>query len=527
MNICAYARFSSSNQREESIEAQLRAIEEYCKHNNHNLVKIYADHAKSATTDKRPEFQKMIQDAEKKLFEGVLVHKLDRFSRDKYDSVHYKRKLKCLGIRVISVLEHLDDSPESLMMESMLEGMSMYYSRNLAREVMKGMKNNALKCMHTGGKPPLGYRIDPQTKKYMVDDEEAEVVRTVFRMYLEDKGYHQIIKYLNDNGHRTKWKRMFANNAIFTILRNQKYMGVYTFNVSASKNPMGTRNSYIKKSEDEIIRIEDGLPAIISKEDFLTVQEKLSHNKKRAGKFKAKETYILSGLVHCALCGSPMWGNSRTAGRGKSKYVSYRCCNHAKSDKGCQNKEINAHYLHEFVLDQLRRNLFNDKKIPHLVRRLNAYQKNKTGNQNHDIDDLRKELSRITPQITNILDAIGQGMEYGSLKDRLSSLEEAKAIAEVKLQEMEFERDRPVIDETTLRAVIEKYRDYLTAKDLPQVKRFIQHYVDRVVVHDDRVELTMKIRLGRMNTAEVVQVGTVKAENGLQFYRHQKNEVAA
>jgi site-specific DNA recombinase len=171
----AYARYSSDNQREESIDAQLRAIREYCDRNGIRLVKIYTDEARSATTDDRPGFLQMIQDSALGLFDAVIVHKLDRFSRDRYDSAFYKRQLKKNGVRLISVLENLDDSPESIILESVLEGMAEYYSRNLAREVMKGMKETALQCKHTGGKPPLGYDVAPDGT-YVINEQEAKAV---------------------------------------------------------------------------------------------------------------------------------------------------------------------------------------------------------------------------------------------------------------------------------------------------------------------------------------------------------------
>ena len=151
-----YARFSSDNQREESIDAQMRAIKEYAKRNDVIIVGEYVDKAKSATTDKRPEFLRMISDSKEEGFDVVLVHKLDRFARNRQDSIGYRMELKRHGVSLISVLEYLDDdSPESLILESMLEAMAEYYSKNLAREVNKGMRENALKGLHTGGVPAL------------------------------------------------------------------------------------------------------------------------------------------------------------------------------------------------------------------------------------------------------------------------------------------------------------------------------------------------------------------------------------
>ena len=141
----AYARFSSEMQREESIDAQLRAIEEYTNKNHLVLCGSYIDRARSATTDDRPEFQKMIKDAQLGLFDAVIVHKLDRFSRNRFDSAVYRRKLRLAGVELYSVLENLDGSPESVILESVIEGFNEYYSRNLAREVEKGKKENARK----------------------------------------------------------------------------------------------------------------------------------------------------------------------------------------------------------------------------------------------------------------------------------------------------------------------------------------------------------------------------------------------
>ena len=152
-----YSRFSSDNQRTESIDAQLRAMHAYCEQHHFTIVNTYVDEARSATNDRRPSFQQMIADSAGKAFNIVLVHKLDRFARNRYDSAIYKRELKKNGVTVYSVLENLDSSPESIIMESVLEGMSEYYSQNLAREVMKELTENALQCKHNGGKPPLGY----------------------------------------------------------------------------------------------------------------------------------------------------------------------------------------------------------------------------------------------------------------------------------------------------------------------------------------------------------------------------------
>ena len=153
-NVVAYCRYSSDNQRVESISAQIRAIKEFCKKNNYNLVKIYADEAISGTsTEDREEFLQMIEDSKLCNFEYVIVHKFDRFARNRYDHAMYEKTLNDNGVKLLSVLEQVNDSPEGIILKSLITGMNEYFSANLSREVGKGLKENALKCIHTGGIP--------------------------------------------------------------------------------------------------------------------------------------------------------------------------------------------------------------------------------------------------------------------------------------------------------------------------------------------------------------------------------------
>ena len=134
MNAVIYARYSSDSQREESIEGQIRECTEYAKRNGITILDTYIDRALSVRSADRPEFQRMIKDAEKELFEIVLVWKLDRFSRDRYDSAYYKHILKKHGIKVVSAKENISEGPEGIILESMLEGMAEYYSAELSQQ---------------------------------------------------------------------------------------------------------------------------------------------------------------------------------------------------------------------------------------------------------------------------------------------------------------------------------------------------------------------------------------------------------
>ena len=176
MNAVIYARYSSDSQREESIEGQLRECREYAERNNMTIVGTYIDRALSAKTADRPEFQHMIKDSAKELFEIVLVWKLDRFSRDRYDSAHYKHILKKNGVKVISAKEHISEGPEGIILEAMLEGYAEFYSAELSEKIHRGQKENALKGKNNGGGVPLGYLLDKKAQKLVIDPVTAPLV---------------------------------------------------------------------------------------------------------------------------------------------------------------------------------------------------------------------------------------------------------------------------------------------------------------------------------------------------------------
>ena len=174
MKAVIYARYSSDNQREESIEGQLRECTAYCVKNDITILRTYIDRALSAKTDNRPDFQRMVKDSAKGLFDVVIVWKLDRFARNRYDSAHYKAQLRKYGVKVLSATENISEGPEGIILESMLEGMAEYYSAELSEKVIRGHTENALKCKYNGGTPTFGYVID-KDMQYQLDPRTAPV----------------------------------------------------------------------------------------------------------------------------------------------------------------------------------------------------------------------------------------------------------------------------------------------------------------------------------------------------------------
>lgn len=486
-----YGRYSSDMQREESIEAQLRACNEYAERNDLTVIAEYTDRAKSATTDQRPEFQQMIADAKAGKFQYIIIHKLDRFSRDRYDHAFYKRELKQAGVTLISVLERIDNSPESVIMESVLEGFSEYYSRNLSREVMKGLRENALACRHTGGIPPLGYDVDSDGH-YIINEKEADAVRYLFNAYLDGQGYTKMAEWLKLHGIVGKRsKKPIAINSIHDILQNEKYTGVFVFNKSASKDAMGRRNGHKKKDDSEIIRIEGGTPQIISKELFNQVQEKMKKNK--SGAHRATEPYILSGVIFCGKCGAAMVGSSR----GKTKYTEssrYYECNASKRTRSCNMGVVNKIKIEPAIISYLE-NLISKSSINSIATWLVKDAAIFIKKSHDELKTLKRELSATEKEVDRLLNLILDGLDSPAARQRLKDAESKKLLLEVKITDLEIAQESaaPLNKEN-----ITKYLSQLQglhARTKEEQKVIISQFVKRIEVipNDDKQGWTVTI----------------------------------
>jgi len=422
----AYARFSSDLQREESIEAQLKDIYEYAAKNNIIIVKEYCDEAITGKSDDRPAFQQMIADAKSRMFDVLLLHKIDRFARNKYDSAIYKHFLrkKC-GIEIIYVKQILPDGPEGILMEGILESFAEYYSENLATEVMKGLKLNATKARFNGGYPPLGYDIT-EDKTYVINEKEARIVKEIFELYLKGYGYERIANILNSKGYRNKKGQPFVFNSIPNILSNEKYAGIYTYNkTSRSYTTEGRRNLKKYNSQEDIIKIEGGVPAIITKEMFIMVQEEMKKRAKTRGKSRAVREYILSGLIVCE-CGRHMVGYSQKRSKEGKRYFYYRCT-------GCNNS-IKAEEIEANILEMLDKQIFSN--IDGLMNKIRKYLSEQEKTRPDELRYLNAELKKTNEQINNIINMIMQGISSIKLGHKLEELETYKESIEDRIKEV-------------------------------------------------------------------------------------------
>ena len=379
-NAVIYARFSSDKQTENSIEAQVRACEDYAEIHGYTINKIYSDEAVSAKNDRRPEFQKMIKDAEKGLFQTVLVHKYNRFARRMIDHVTSEDKLNQAGVDLIAVAEDFGNGKEAVIMKALMRSLSEYYILDLSTEVKKGHKETALKGLHNGGYAPFGYDVVGQ--KYVVNEMEASYVRKMFEAARRQEGFTELIREMADRGITGKRGKPIKYPQIYEILRNEKYTGVYTY------SPQEEKNRGDRRTKPNAIKIENALPIIIDKAQFMEVQA-VMNTRKQTGK---KAGYLCSGLVYCK-CGAKMHGmKSKRKGH---EYQYYYC-----------SARCGAPVVHMEEVDTAAINYLRDLLSPDNQKRIADAMRNYKAGEEDRIKDFKAILNRKIREKQNEYDTI-------------------------------------------------------------------------------------------------------------------------
>lgn len=478
MKAVIYARYSSDMQREESIEGQIRECKEYAERNGITILSTYIDRAMSAKTADRPEFQRMIHDSEKKLFDVVLVYKLDRFSRDRYDSAHYKRILKKNGVHVLSAKENIADGPEGILMESMLEGMAEYYSAELSQKIHRGQKENALKGKNNGGGIPLGYLLDQNTKKLVVDPVTAPIVNEIFERYAEGETVRSIVADLNKRGLKTRRGKAFSMGSFTAMLKNRKYIGEYRY---------------------QDVFIPDGVPAIVPEDLFYRVQQRMEKNKRAPAMAKAHEDFLLTTKLFCGKCERLMVGESGTARNGTTHY--YYKCGAAKRKKGCDKKAVKKAWIERVVILLTVTRVLQEDEMNRIADAVIAMQER----EDVTLPALRRQLEDVEKGIENMLNAIQMGVLTSSTKERLEALEKQRD--ELKLSIMTEEFQKPKLTKEGILKWLEQFR-YGDVNSIEYQKRVIDSFVNSVYVFDDKLVFTYNFKGGThtITLAEIEEV---------------------
>ena len=488
----AYARFSSNNQREESIDAKLRAISDYCERENIQLVDIYSDEAQSAKSDNRDDFKSMTEAIFKGKYDidAVLVHKFNRFARNKYDSALYKKRLRDIGIKVVSVTQPIDDSPEGRILESMIEAMDEYYSENLALEVKKGLKENALKGKHTGGGKLLGLSVD--SEGYYYPNEQAPIVRRIFSEFANGVPKTKIVERLNREGHRNQYGRKFNTRTILDLLQNEKYIGNFVYQHSVT----------------ETIRL-DGIikNPIVDYELWEQVQEK---RKTRHKPKQRKRHYFMTGKLRCGICGFTYCGSGskKISKKGEKLAAYYKCSGKTKHKNSCTNTSLNKDYYEQLVVNTIIDNVLSDNAINDIAVKTYEQLEKERKAPLVPTKKLKKQLEAVKVKQEKLMELFLDGeIDKSILEARNNSLKDERRHIEGQIEKNEYLENSNSLTVEDVSKFIKNFVDEL--KETPDIEfsqTVYNTFVDNIVIYPDRLEIALKVDFSTLYRGDIVNL---------------------
>lgn len=468
-NAVIYARFSSHAQNEQSIEGQLAECHAFAERNNLRITHEYIDRALTGTTDKRPEFLQMIEDSKRKGFQFVIVYQLDRFARNRYDSATYKAKLKKNGVRVLSAKENITDDASGILIEGVLESMAEYYSAELSQKIKRGISISASKCKYFGGSVPLGYKVDEQ-KNFVVNEEVAPLVKTMFEMLVGGNTYADIIRYLNERGIKTSRGGKWNKSSFHRIFSNRRYLG-----------------KYIYHGEE----IDGGMPQLIDDELFAEAQKVLSRYAAAPSRGKAKVEYLLSDKLICGHCGNKMTGISSTS-KNKTTHHYYKC---AGNNKGiCKKRTIRKQFIEDEVISAIvgEHGVLTDEFIDLVA--AETYLLIQAEQNDTEIKRLENLVAENQKAINNLMQALMLGKIADTILSQIEKLEnENKELQDTIATEKAMQINYNYAD-------IRKWLLHFRALDYSKTKSrkaLIDTFIYKVILYDNKMKILFHLKGGQ------------------------------
>lgn len=460
-NAVIYARYSSDKQTEQSIEGQIHVIGDFAKREGYNIVGTYIDRAISGKTDDRPDFQRMINDSDSRTFNYVIVYKLDRFSRNRYDSAVYKKRLKDNGVKVISATENITESPEGVIFESIIEGYAEYYSAELAQKVKRGLRESRLKGLYTGGKIPYGYKV--LEKRYAIDEAESEIVNSIFMSLVDGKKLVDIIADLNGKGIPMR-DSGWTLGKVSRILRNECYIG----------------NAVIGEETFDNI-----FPPIVDAHLFAEAQKIMDKKKHRVKNEQTKIDFSLTGKLFCMDCGEPMVGESAYGATGKV-YHYYKCKGRKTLHNRCKKEAVKKGYLEDYVVEKTCQYILQPKYLKNIAElATNVF--NENIEENPMLGSYEIQLAEIDKQMDNIVDAIKSGFKSQRLQEEMAGLEHKRTDLEKLII-----KERNAMNVKLDKHDCEDFLTSLTGLDYSKEenkKLLVQRFIKKIVLGDKKIQI--------------------------------------
>lgn len=482
-----YMRYSSSNQREASIDEQRDLIQSRSEFKDYNDNYIeYIDEARSGTkTQGRNRYLQLIKDIQANKVSIVFIHQIDRLGRDTAEIMAFLKLMKEHNVGLNSSDVPNFDENNAIMMYAIKAASAETYSENLAKEVKRGLQYNANHCMATGGKT---YGYDVVDKKYVLNAKEAKVVKKAFSMYNNGSSLKDITDFLNQKGCKNKYGKPFIKSTVEYMLKNEKYTGTYIYKRHTSKRADNTRNSHKYNPPDKQIRKANGLPQIISPRLFESVQKKLLHGNSHNN----NGNFLLNGFLKCGCCGGELRGrnlNSQNK-RNPNKPYYYRkyVCQNKKCGKCKSSVNVNAEALEECVIACIRETVFNNDNIveqilssPKLNDKLTS-DKEKLASALSELSELEEQKQKYLAEIqrTNNVEAVTL------LQAVTQKIKKLNRIANKLTKAIEGIDVQSIVDKA-----IENFDSYMLDSKIiePYKRKFLDYYIDSVIVNRDDIHI--------------------------------------
>lgn len=468
-----YSRYSSHSQKDISIEQQIAKNEELAKEYGIRLIEHYFDRAVTGRTDKRKDFQRMMRDAAKGKFKYVIAWKSNRMGRNMLEALMNEARLQELGVRVLYVEEDFDDTAAGRFAARSMMNVNQFYSENMAEDIKRGLYDNASNCMITNGGLPFGFKKGDDMR-YAIDEPKDAIVREIYGRVSCGEAFVDIASDLNRRGIKTARGNKWGKNSFHALLTNERYRGVYIYGD---------------------VRIEGGVPRIVSDELFFKVQEVLKTKKNPQGRHRVNGDYLLTGKLFCGKCKSPMVGISGTSKTGALHY--YYTCQKKRTEKTCDKANVRRNEIERTVAQAIRDYALQDDVIEWIADSTVAY--NKRQEEATHVSILEDELVETQRSIKNIMAAIERGIITETTKGRLLELESEQALLTAKIA---AERaDIVTISREDIVAGLGMFRDGDVANKKYQAKLF-DTFLVAVYVYDDDLKIVFSFS-GNKNTVRI------------------------
>ncbi len=457
-----YARYSSDAQTEQSIEGQVRVCTQYAEKNDLLIVDQYIDRAMTGTNDNRASFQQMLKDSKKKQWSVVIVYKLDRFARNKYESVVNRKKLTDNGVELVSAMENIPDTPEGKLFLAVIEGFNEYFSEDVKQKVNRGLRESWLKGNATGGQPIFGW--DVVNKKYVINEYEADIVRQVFTKYAQGYKAVTIAEDLKVQNARRKCGKLVNARYVYIILHDKRYIGEVVHQGEVYNNIF---------------------PPIISYDLWKQVDAINQDNKIAPSRKKEIFDYILSGKLICATCKHRMSGESGTSRNGNIHYY-YVCNSKRKQRFDCDCKAVKKQELEDLVINITVEMLGKNSTIRKIAETVVAYHEQMIKDES-PLQLLLEKRKEAVKSADNIVKAIEQGIINEFTKDRLASLQE-----EINALDIEINREKK---RSYSYLTVDEVEKYLLSKvfedtgDIKARKMLVNTFIQKILWYGDKITI--------------------------------------